>query len=109
MADLTLITRAARTVAADSDLRDQIVDAYQSSRRAVLRPAPKPTRIRRAGAAVQSVGAVVTRAGAKAEAERRARRRTNVLRGAVLGGAGAVVAAVLTRRGSTNPNGGPNV
>ncbi len=109
MADLTLITRAARTLADDSDLRDQIVEAYQSSRRAVLRPAPKPTRIMRAGAAVQSVGAVVTRAGAKAEAERRAQRRSSMLRGGVvLGAAGAAVAAVLTRRVS-NPNGGPNV
>jgi hypothetical protein len=108
MADLTLITRAAQTLADDQDLRKQILSAGRASRRAVLRPAPKPTRIRRAGTAVREIGEVVTRAGAKAEAQRRAQRRTLVLRGAVVGTAGAVAAAVLTRRGS-NPNGGPNV
>lgn len=109
MSTITTLTRTARTLADDSDLREQIVDAYQSSRRAVFRPASKPTRLRRAGTAVQSVGAVVTRAGAKAEAQRRARRRAALIRGGAAAGAvAAAAAAVLSRRG-TNPNGGPNV
>lgn len=111
MADLTLLTRAVRTVADDTVLRDDIIDAFRSSRRAVLRPAPKPTRLRRAGDAVQSVGAVVTRAGAKAEAQRRAERRTRVLRVAVAGGAvaAAAAAAAFARQSSPTTNGGPDV
>lgn len=110
MPDLTLLSRAARVVADDSDLRDQILDAYQTSRRAVLRPAPKPTRLRRAGDAVQSLGGVVTRAGARAEAQRRAERRTRTLRAVLVGGAVAAAAAALAgRQPSPNPNGGPHV
>src|SRR4051794_14741010 len=102
MPDTTLLTRAARSLADDSSLRDDILDAVRSSRRAVLRPAPKPTRLRRAGDAVQSVGSVITRAGAKAEAQRRAARRTRTLRVAVVGGGAAAIAAGLARRQSAS-------
>lgn len=88
----------AKAVAADDDVRDQLRRAVTAGRTA-LRPAPRPTRLRRAGQALREAGDVVTRAGARAEKRRRAQRRRTVLRGGLLAGAAGAGAVLLGRRG----------
>lgn len=112
MADLAFIKNAAQAIVSDEGLRDQILDFGYKSRRAVAAPASKPKRVKRVGVALGQLGEVVTRAGAKAEATRRAQRRARMLRGgAVLAAVGAAAAAVLSRRSPTTApsTGGPNV
>lgn len=112
MADLTAIRTAVQSVVSDDELRYQILDFGYKTRRAVTKPASKPKRVKRAGAALGQLGEVVTRAGAKAEAAQRAQRRATLARGgAVLGAVGAIAAAVLSRRSPSNDpsTGGTNV
>ena len=91
----------ARSLADDGELRDHLMRAARESRAAALRPAPRETRLKRAGTAVRELGEVVTRAGAKAEAQRRARRRSTFLRALVLGGAGTAAAVAFATRNPT--------
>jgi hypothetical protein len=90
-----------KAIAEDDDLREHVRRAAVAGRSAILRPAPRATRMRRAGLALREAGAAVTRVGARAEARRRAHRRALVLRGALVGGAGAAVAVALNRRSTT--------
>jgi hypothetical protein len=111
MAPNATIARAVpfvKAVAEDDDLRDHVRRAALAGRAAIVRPAPKPTRMRRAGLALREAGAAMTRAGAKAEARRRARRRSIALRGIMVGGAGAAAAVAMARR-SGAAKGEPNV
>jgi hypothetical protein len=96
------IARAVRFVIDDEPFREQIMRAGRAGRAAVTRPAPRPTRLRRAGVAVGALGEAITRAGARAEARRRAHRRSLALRGVVLGGAGTATAIALARRGHSS-------
>jgi hypothetical protein len=91
----------AKALADDDDLRNHVRRAALAGRAAIVRPAPRPTRMRRAGLALREAGAAMTRAGARAEAQRRARRRGLILRGALVGGAGAAAAVAFNRRSTS--------
>jgi hypothetical protein len=101
MAAMTTLGRAVPIVKAaveDDDLREHARRAVQAGRAAILRPAPRPTRMRRAGLALREAGAAMNRAGARAEAQRRARRRALMFRGALVGSLSAAAAVALNRR-----------
>ena len=89
----------AKAVVADDDVRDQLRRAVTAGRTA-LRPAPRPTRLRRAGLALREAGDVITRAGARAEKRRRAQRRKTVLQGGLVAGVAGAGAVLLNRRGA---------
>lgn len=90
----------AREVLADDDLREHLGRAAAAARGARLRrrPAPKPTRLQRAGTALRESGQALVALGGVAEKRRRQRRRTVTLGTALAGGAATAAAVALRRR-----------
>ncbi len=84
----------------DDGLRENLSRAGRSGRKATVRPAPKATRLRRAGTAVSEAAAAVATLSGIGEQRRRARRRSATLRVGMLAAAAGAGGVALRQRSS---------
>lgn len=86
----------ARLAVEDDEFRTRVQRAINAGRSALMRPAPPPTRLQRAGLSVREFGSAVNVYGRRIDKRRRVQQRARRVRAALIGTC-AVAVPVLVR------------